>query len=87
MLNAPRFIVTTTSSERTFEDDLAEEIALALRGTGYLELYDVDVSVDGHDVLLRGCLPSYFMKQKAEYVTRSIPGVVTLKSDIEVTRG
>lgn len=87
MANAPTFTSTNTVSKRTFEDDLTEEILSALRGTGYLELYDVSVSVDGHDVLLFGCLPSYFLKQKAEYTTRSIPGVASLKSDIQVTRG
>lgn len=77
----------TTTRQPTFEDELVQDIALALRRTGYLELFDIDVTVDGHDVLLRGCVPSYFMKQKAEFVTRSLPNVGTLKSDIEVTRG
>lgn len=66
------------------EDELVEEVRSALRRTGYLELYGIDVRVDGRDVLLRGHVPSYFLKQKAESVTRGIPNVCILKSDIEV---
>lgn len=87
MLNGPTLLKATSRRDRTFADDLAQEISLALRQTGYLELCNVDVKADGHDVLLCGCMPSYFLKQKAEYTTRSISGVATLKSDIAVTRG
>ncbi len=75
--------VGTTS----FEDALSEEISLALRGTGYLELFDVEVRIDGRDVRLRGRVPSYFLKQKAEFIVRGLPGVAMLSSDIDVSRG
>lgn len=73
-------------SVKSFEDVLVDDIMSALRSTGYLELFDLDVVVDGHDVLLRGRVPSYYIKQKAEFMIRSMPGVATLHSDIEVSR-
>lgn len=75
---------TNTAAPRSFEDELADEIMSALRQTGYLELFSIDVRVDGHDVLLSGSVPSYFMKQKAEHIVRSLPGVAVLTSDIDV---
>lgn len=85
MLSNPALAATITR-QPLFLDDLVQEIDLALKRTGYPELFDIDVIVDGRDVLLRGRVPCYFMKQKAEFVTRSIPTVATLKSDIEVCR-
>jgi osmotically-inducible protein OsmY len=75
---------TNTAAPHNFEDELAGEIMSALRQTGYLELFNIDVRVDGHDVLLCGSVSSYFMKQKAEYIVRSLPGVAVLTSDIDV---
>ena len=77
----------TTPCEAPVEDTLVQEIRLALRRTGYLELFDIDVFADGCDVWLRGRVPSYFLKQKAEYLIRSIPTIAAMKSDIEVSRG
>lgn len=83
MLNvSPR--TTNTAAPLNFEDELTGEILTALRQTGYLELFNIDVRVDGHDVLLSGSVPSYFMKQKAEHIVRSLPGVAVLTSDIDV---
>jgi len=78
---------TRPSETSTFEDALSEEISLALRSTGYLELFDVEARIDGHNVLLRGRVPSYFLKQKAEFIVRGLPGVAILTSDIDVSRG
>lgn len=86
MLSTP-ILAGATTRHLSFEDELVQEIALALRRSGYLELIDIDVIVDGHDVLLRGRVPSYFLKQKAEFLARSLPNVATLNSDIEVTKG
>ena len=87
MLSTPTFVAQASLPRPSLEDELAETIELALRSTGYLELQHVEVTVSGHDVLLRGRVPSYFMKQKAEFLVRCIPGVATLKSEIEVTKG
>jgi osmotically-inducible protein OsmY len=87
MLNSTKSVDAPSSVRRSFEDELLEAIELALRQTGYLELRDVEVTLDGHDVVLRGRVPTYFMKQKAEFVVRSIAGIATLKGEIEVIEG
>lgn len=73
-------------SGSTFEDRLADEVATALRSAGYPEFQTLDFAVDGHDISLRGRVPNFFLRQKAEYVVLGIPGVGTLQSDIEVVR-
>jgi hypothetical protein len=72
MLNSTKSVDAPSSVRRSFEDELLEAIELAL---------------DGHDVVLRGRVPTYFMKQKAEFVVRSIAGIATLKGEIEVIEG
>ena len=76
----------TFRSRLTFEDRLASDVVAALRNTGYPEFQTLDVAVDGHDISLRGRVPNFFLRQKAEYVVLGIPGVATLQSSIEVTR-
>lgn len=68
----------------TFEDLVTSEVTEALRATGYNQLRYLDVAVDGHEVWLRGRLPSYFLKQKAEFIVLSIPDVGIFHSEIEV---
>ena len=70
----------------SFEERLVSDVTSALRSTGYAEFDSLDVSVDGHDISLRGRVPNYFLRQKAEYVVLGIPGVSTLQSAIEVAR-
>lgn len=67
---------------RTFANEIATEVLAALRSTGYRELYELEVRIDGHDVFLRGRVPSYFMKQKAEYLVARLHGVQQVISDI-----
>lgn len=68
----------------TFEDLVANEVTDALHATGYNQLRYLEVVVDGHEVWLRGRVPSYFLKQKAEFITLSIPDVGIFHSEIEV---
>lgn len=72
------------NSRCTFEDEPAVELAAALRSTGYLELFDIEVIVDDNDVWLRGRVPNSFLKQKTEFTIRSISDIASLRSDIEV---
>ncbi|MES2789823.1 MAG: BON domain-containing protein [Planctomycetota bacterium] len=82
-------MLSTTATFRsgfTFEDRLASDVTAALRSTGYPEFQTLDVAVDGHDISLRGRVPNFFLRQKAEFVVLGIPGVATLQSAIEVAR-
>jgi osmotically-inducible protein OsmY len=61
--------------------DLAER---ALRGSPYLALRNV--ACDGHDgvLTLRGCLPTYYLKQVAQAIVARVDGVQQVVNEIEV---
>jgi osmotically-inducible protein OsmY len=65
-------------------DHLAERVEVALRATGYRPLHAVEVSVPGRVVVLRGRLPSYYLKQLAQAAALGVPGVRELRNDVEV---
>lgn len=75
-----------STSTRTFEDSLACEITEALRNTGYSELEQLEVIVDGHDICVQGSVSRFFLRQKAEFAILSLPSVSTFRSRIEVQR-
>lgn len=61
--------------------ELAEQ---CLRHNSYLALKNL--SCDDHDgvVVLRGCLPSYYLKQVAQEVVAHLEGVERIDNQIEV---
>jgi osmotically-inducible protein OsmY len=65
---------------------LAERVGQALRATGYLPVRAVEVTVTGRVVLLRGRVPSYYLKQVAQAVALDVPGVRGLWNDVDVVR-
>ena len=68
----------------TFEDELISEIVAALRNTGYSELAQLEVIVDGHEICLRGKVSNLHLLHKAEFVVMSLPSVSTFRSEIDV---
>jgi len=56
-----------------------------LRRSGYLALRDVSCVVLGDVLYLRGCLPSYYLKQVAQEVAASVAGASRLINVIEVS--
>jgi osmotically-inducible protein OsmY len=65
---------------------LAELVGRALRATGYPPLRAAEVSVCGRLVILRGRVPSYYMKQLAQAAAMDVPGVRELRNDVDVVR-
>jgi len=65
---------------------LAEQVEKALRATGYPGLRSITVSVHGRLAFLRGRVPSYYMKQKAQVVAMTVTGVTELCNEVEVIR-
>jgi osmotically-inducible protein OsmY len=63
---------------------LAERVERALRATGYPALRTIEVSVHCRRVVLKGRVPSYYMKQMAQAVTLAVAGVQELCNDVEV---
>jgi hypothetical protein len=63
---------------------LADSVRQSLRASGYLVLSAVGVTVRAGSVALRGTVPSYFMKQIAQEVTRATAGVRSLTNRLTV---
>jgi osmotically-inducible protein OsmY len=57
----------------------------ALEATGHTWLQRVAVVTEGGCVVLRGVVPSYYLKQLAQVTALAVPGVETLRNDLRVT--
>lgn len=70
--------------------ELAAAIDQAFHATGYSALRDLSIQVEGGLVTLRGTVPSYYMKQKAQSEALQVPGVSAVRNEMDVvasTRG
>jgi osmotically-inducible protein OsmY len=65
---------------------LAERVERALRATGHPCLRAIEVTVCGRLVVLRGRVPSYYVKQLAQAAALTVDGAPELRNDIEVVR-
>lgn len=66
------------------ETRIGDAIAVAFRYSGYVQLRDLSVRVDGHEVILHGRVPSYYLKQIAHHVALAVPGVHSILDAIDV---
>ena len=63
---------------------LIDDLYLALRTSGYGQLRRIGVDFHCGCAILRGRVPTYFLKQVAQNVVLSFPGVQQLENQIEV---
>jgi osmotically-inducible protein OsmY len=66
------------------EPSLAERIDRALRANGYPALRTIEVSAQDGRVVLKGRVPSYYMKQVAQATALTVAGVQELWNGVEV---
>ncbi len=64
--------------------DLADLAERALRSSPYLALRNVSCECRAGVLTLRGCLPTYYLKQVAQAVAARIDGVRQIVNEIEV---
>jgi osmotically-inducible protein OsmY len=69
------------------QDELTADVARALCETGYSALREVQVTGRAGILVLTGHVPSYFLKQLAQHVALSVPGIQRLDNALEVTNG
>jgi osmotically-inducible protein OsmY len=55
-----------------------------LRSNGYLAMKNVSCDYENGILTLRGCVPSYFLKQMAQTAVARMPGVERVINDIVV---
>jgi CheY-like chemotaxis protein len=65
---------------------LAECVERALRASGYGALRGINVTVQARIVILEGRVPSYYLKQFAQTLTLSVPGVDRVCNNLDVGR-
>lgn len=63
---------------------LKQQVVEALCARGYRSMRDIDVVVSGGTVILRGRVPSYYVKQVAQAAVRSVRGVYELCNELDV---
>jgi len=64
--------------------DLASRVEHALRATGYPPLRNLHVLAVEGIAILRGAVPSYYMKQIAQAAVSGVPGVSDVHNELEV---
>lgn len=65
--------------------NLMQAIELALDRSGYIQLRELDIRVDGDHVYMHGRLPSYYLKQLAGHIISRVPGIYTVVDQVDVT--
>ncbi len=85
-------VLTSVASERATETtnpqaNLRELAERGLRRNPYLALKNISCDVLDGVLVLRGCLPSYYLKQIAQEVVAHLEGVARIDNRIEVMAG
>ena len=69
-------------------DALFQEIAdiarAVLRQSAYAELRELSCDFNGGVLTLRGCVPTYYLKQVAQEAVADVPGVIEVDNHLEV---
>jgi osmotically-inducible protein OsmY len=76
-------LLLSPGAQRADPADLAER---ALRNSPYLALRNVACECQDGVLTLRGCLPTYYLKQVAQAVVARVEGVRQVINDIDVVR-
>lgn len=63
---------------------LARRVECALRATGYGALRYIEVAVQDRVAILKGRVPSYYLKQAAQTAALAVPGIHQIHNDLEV---
>lgn len=66
------------------EDQIVERAESHLRHNSYLSLKNVRCDYRDGALILRGCLPTYYLKQMAQSVVARMEGVHRVVNEIEV---
>lgn len=74
------YLARQTSHDRS----LADQVKRVLDSTGYRALGATQVVVQRRVVILKGDVPSYYLKQVAQAVAMKVTGVRELRNDVQV---
>lgn len=74
-------------SQCSVDDTVAELAENRLRANAYLALKNISCEFHEGVLTLRGCLPSYYLKQVAQEAVVDTEGVQRVENHIEVANG
>lgn len=74
------------SGRMTRSQELKARVVAALMRSGYSALAWVGCDVRGDQVILRGSVPSYHLKQLAQVFAQRVDGVERIQNCLEVSR-
>lgn len=74
----------TEINEMLAHTPLIGRIAESLRESGYPELQNLEVSHAYERILLQGRVQTYFLKQVAQALVLSVPGVTAVENQVDV---
>jgi hypothetical protein len=63
---------------------LAHDIRIALRRSGHAELRGVEIAVKEALVVITGSVPTFYLKQLSQEVTRTIAPDLEVRNDLQV---
>jgi osmotically-inducible protein OsmY len=64
-----------------------DAILAALDKTGHGWLRRIVVTAEGGSIVLRGRVPSFYLKQMAQVIALAVPGVAVLRNELQVQGG
>ena len=76
-----------STPERDPREGIIEKAERRLRSNSYLALKNVSCDYQAGVLTLRGCLPTYFLKQMAQTAVDCLEGVQRIVNEIEVVAG
>lgn len=73
-----------TNQPASTDLSLADRVRICIHRMGYPQLKTVDCQCEGDEILLKGQIDSFYMKQVAQEVATKTPGVRAVHNEIEV---
>jgi osmotically-inducible protein OsmY len=83
-VGAVESVVAPRESVRNPEIELSHAVGRALYETGYAPLFNVECVSQGTTVILRGQVPTYYLKQVAQSAAVRLCGTTQVENQIEV---
>jgi osmotically-inducible protein OsmY len=78
---------SSASSGSAVTVTIAELAAMRLRSNGYSALKNVRCTFEEGSLILRGFVPTYYLKQLAQHAVAKVDGVEWIDNQIEVAGG
>jgi osmotically-inducible protein OsmY len=69
---------------QTSASELANEVSQQFLGSGHLRLRTVKIAEDHGSVVLSGQVPSFYLKQLAQSIAVTVPGVGAIQNELTV---